>query len=246
MLKLEDAEGVTVVRMAHGKVNALDLEMCLAITATFRELSHRPFHGVVLTGEGPAFSAGVDLWRIVDGGHDYVDAFIPALADAFTAVLTCAQPVVAAVNGHAIAGGCVLTSACDHRIMSVGRAGIGVPELLVGVPFPATAYGIVEHATGAQRARQIALSGKVYPPDEALLLGLVDELADPATLLTYAISHAARLAATIPGETFRLTKKHYTRLTPAPDYDAEVTRIWRERATDGWIADYMARTVRRG
>ncbi|GIH07646.1 enoyl-CoA hydratase [Rhizocola hellebori] len=244
-MKLEDVEGVTVVRMAHGKVNALDLELCQAITATFRDLATEAHRGIVLTGDGSAFSAGVDLWRIVEGGPDYVDAFIPALVDAFTSVLTCEKPVVAAVNGHAIAGGCVLTSCCDHRIMTTGRGGIGIPELVVGVPFPAAAFGIMAHAVGPQRARQMALSGKVYSPAEALELGVVDELAEPETVLSYAVSHAARLATTIPQDTFRLHKAHVRGLTPAPDYDAEVTRIWRERAADGWIADYMARATKR-
>jgi enoyl-CoA hydratase len=245
MLKGEEVQGVTVVRMAHGKVNALDLEMCQAISSTFGELAAGPPGGIVLTGDGSAFSAGVDLWRLVEGGRDYVAAFIPALVDAFTAVLTCNRPVVAAVNGHAIAGGCVLTSCCDHRLMSTGKGGIGLPELLVGVPFPAAAFAIMDHAVGPQRARQMAFSGKIYSPAEALELGVVDELTEPETLVTYAIAHAARLASTIPADTFRLTKAHLRRLTPAPDYDAEVTRIWQERATDGWIADYMARTTKR-
>jgi enoyl-CoA hydratase len=246
MLELEDAEGVTVVRMAHGKVNAMDLELCQAITSTFRELAAGPHRGIVFTGQGSAFSAGVDLWRLVDGGPDYVDAFLPALNDAFVAVLTCDKPVVAAVNGHAIAGGCVLTSGCDHRIMTTGKGGIGIPELLVGVPFPATVIDIMEYAVGPLRTRQMALSGKIYSSTEALELGVVDELAEPETLVTYAISHAARLASTIPPDTFRLNKQHLQRLTPAPAYDAEATRIWRERAADGWIADYMARTTKRG
>jgi enoyl-CoA hydratase len=74
---------------------------------------------------------------------------------------------------------------------------------------------------------------------------VVDELSEPETLVTYAISHAARLATTIPADTFALTKRHVQRLTPAPEYDAEVTRIWQARATDGWIADYMARATKR-
>jgi enoyl-CoA hydratase len=219
--------------------------MCQAITSTFRELAAGPEGGIVLTGVGPAFSAGVDLWRIVSGGADYVAAFIPALVDAFTSVLACPRPVVAAVNGHAIAGGCVLTSCCDHRLMTTDKGGIGIPELIVGVPFPAAAIGIMEHAVGPQRARQMALSGKVYSAAEALELGVIDGLAEPETLVHDAVSHAARLATTVPADTFRLTKAHLQRLTPAPDYDAEVTRIWQERATDGWIADYMARATKR-
>src|SRR4051812_31145504 len=67
-LHVEDRGGVAVVRLAHGKVNALDLELLHAITATFTELDRGDAAAVVLTGSGSAFSAGVDLWRILDGG----------------------------------------------------------------------------------------------------------------------------------------------------------------------------------
>src|SRR5262245_9944474 len=129
--------------MNHGKVSALDLELCEAISAALRDFDSGP---VVFTGTGNVFSAGVDLWKVADGGAEYIRAFLPALVDAFDAVFTCPVPVVAAINGHAIAGGCVLAAACDHRIMTSGPARIGVPELLVGVPFPGLALDIVEHA----------------------------------------------------------------------------------------------------
>ena len=166
------AGGVAVVRLEHGKVNALDIELCQAISATFTDLDAA---AVVFTGAGRAFSAGVDLWRVVDGGDDYVTAFIPALVDAFAAVFTCELPVVAAINGHAIAGGCILAAACDYRIMAAGR--LGIPEMLVGVPFPATALAIVEHAFGPVAARRLAFTGELLSAGEALARGLVDELA---------------------------------------------------------------------
>ncbi len=244
-MELDDVEGVTVVRLAHGKVNALDIELCRAITETFKEIDAGPHRGVVLTGAGAAFSVGVDLWRIVDGGADYVSEFIPALVDAFAAVFLCGAPVVAAVNGHAIAGGCVFTSCADYRVMTTGKGGIGVPELLVGVPFPTTALAILEHAVGARRARQLAYSGQVHPSAEALSLGMVDELAEPEALVGYAVSQASRLATTIPATTFRATKQQLNRLPGPSAYDADVVRLWQERVADGWIAGYMARTVRR-
>ena len=144
MLETEDRSGVTVLRLKHGKVNALDTELLRAITAAFQDLD--PTAAVVLTGHGSAFSAGVDLKRIVDGGQPYVREFLPALTETFLAVFNHPGPVVAAVNGHAIAGGCVLAAACDARLMSGGR--IGLAELSVGVPFPTVALEIMRHAVG--------------------------------------------------------------------------------------------------
>lgn len=248
---------MAVVRLDHGKVNALDIELCQAISATFagatfagNRISGATFAGlevsaVVLTGAGKSFSAGVDLWRVLDGGDDYIAAFIPALVDAFAAVFTCPLPVVAAVNGHAIAGGCVFAAACDHRIMTGGR--IGIPEMLVGVPFPSTALAIVQHAYGPLLARRLAYSGETLGAEEAFAQGLVDELAGPGIAAERAIAHARRLAAAIPPATFAATKRHLNRLPAgeaAEDYDRDVVRLWQERVTDGWIAAYMRRTVK--
>ncbi|HEX6684549.1 MAG TPA: enoyl-CoA hydratase/isomerase family protein [Candidatus Limnocylindrales bacterium] len=251
-LSVETVNGVAVVRLTHGKVNALDIELCRAISETFHDLTGSA-GAVVFTGTGPAFSAGVDLWRVLDGGPDYVDAFLPALVDAFlpalvdafAAVFTCELPVVAAVNGHAIAGGCILAAACDHRVMAAGGGGIGIPEMLVGVPFPATALAIVEHAAGAKQARKLVYSGELLRPEAALESGLVDRLAAPEELVELALEQASRLASSIPPGTFAATKRYLNRLPCPSEYDGEVVRLWRERVADGWIAGYMARTVRR-
>ena len=142
LLDVEQRSGVTVLRLRHGKVNALDVDLLRAITVAMREAP--PDAAVVITGAGNAFSAGVDLKRIVDGGHSYVREFLPLLSAAFMAVFDHPGPVVAAINGHAIAGGCVLAAACDLRLMSRGT--IGLAELSVGVPFPQAAVEILRYA----------------------------------------------------------------------------------------------------
>src|ERR1700733_13132918 len=129
MLETEDRSGVTVLRLKRGQVNALDTELLRAITAAMQDLD--PTAAVVITGHGSAFSAGVDLKRIVDGGQANGTEFLPALTQTFLAVFDHQGPVVAAVNGHAIAGGCVLAAACDVRLMSGCR--IGVAALSGGV-----------------------------------------------------------------------------------------------------------------
>jgi enoyl-CoA hydratase len=242
VLETSQVGDVTVVTMNHGKVSALDLDLCAALTAAFRDVTSHP---VVLTGTGNVFSAGVNLWNVLDGGPPYIRRFLPALVEAFEAVFTCPVPVVAAINGHAIAGGCVLAAACDHRIMATSPARIGIPELLVGVPFPSPALEIMEYAIGPRKARRAALTGELYQPDQALALGLVDELVDPETLVAQAISHASRIGASVPLDTFRLTKREWTSQVARSRDLNEVTRLWEVRTADGWIRDYLARTVRR-
>ena len=149
MLNIEELGDVTVLRLEHGRVNAMDVELLDALTAAVTATDR----ALLITGTGTAFSAGVDLRRILDGGPTYVTDFLVALSRMFRAVFDHPRPTVAAVNGHAIAGGCVLALACDVRLMSAGR--IGLVELAVGVPFPVAALEIVRHALGP-RARPTA------------------------------------------------------------------------------------------
>jgi enoyl-CoA hydratase len=227
MIEVEHRKGVAVVRLSHGKVNALDQALAEAITATMRELADSC---IVLTGAGRAFSAGVDLRRVVEGGPEYVAAFLPALDDALVAVFDAPGPVIAAVNGHAIAGGCILAAACDLRLMSGGT--MGITELLVGLPFPPAALEIVRHAVGP-RVEELAFTGRTFDPASARELGLVHEILPPEVLLDEAVRRAEALAR-IPPTVYRLTKQQL-RAGPRQRLD-EARRRHGERVVAAWQA----------
>ncbi|ALJ21690.1 enoyl-CoA hydratase/isomerase family protein [Microbacterium sp. No. 7] len=195
-----ERDGIMLASIGHGKVNALDTELLNALGDAFRSFADA--RAVVLTGEGRTFSAGVDLRRLIDGGRSYAEEFFAALDDAFTAAFTCPVPVVAAINGHAIAGGCVLAAAADVRVMSAGT--IGLPELKVGVPFPAVTVEIMRHLLG-ERLAPVVYSAEGYAPDAALAQGLVDEVSTPDELSRLAFERAAELAAGVPS-TFAVVK----------------------------------------
>lgn len=244
MIEREQVDGIVVVRLAHGPVSAMDLELCEGIADTFTALADDPAEAVVLTGSGRSFSAGVDLRRIVDGGAEYVDRFLPALSAAFRAVFTLGKPVVAAVNGHAIAGGCVLAACADAVLMADGPGRIGIPEVKVGVPFPQVPLQVMIHAVGPNVARRLVMGAQTHEPAAAHGFGLVDEVVAPDALRERAIAVAAATVAEIPADTFAATKAQLRR--PALDVmdrgegDERTTEIWRRRATDGWIANYLA------
>jgi enoyl-CoA hydratase len=244
VLSVSDDDGVALVRIDHGAVGALDLELLEVMATTFAGLGDAD--AVVLTGTGRAFSAGVDLRRVVDGGRDYVAAFLPALSAAFLAVFECPRPVIAAVNGHAIAGGCIFACACDLRLMSGGT--IGLAEVLVGVPFPAVPLEIARHVLGGRTGR-FALSGRSVDAAEAHAAGLVDEVCDPETLLPRAVEHARAYAA-VPHDVFDLTKRALR--APAMELierrrkdDDVVLERWSSPETAQAMTDYLARLAKR-
>lgn len=247
MISVEVRRQVAVVQMRRGKANALDTALCRSLTAEFGELAGRGCRAAVLTGRGSIFSAGVDLLRLRDGGPGYLDEFLPALSQAFLAVFDCPVPVVAAVNGHAIADGCVLTCACDYRVMNDGHGRIGVTELLVGVPFPITALEILRFAVGT-RIKELAYFGRTYRAAEAVSLGLVDEAVAETQVLARAAEVAAELAA-LPAEPLRHTRRQVRgpvlgRIAQQRATDSEVHRMWSSQSARQAVEAYVNKTLR--
>ncbi len=204
----------------------------------------------MIKGQGKIFSAGVDLIRVSEGGAPYVRKFLPALHKLYDAVFHHPKPVVAAINGHAIAGGAVLAACADRRIMAREGGRIGVTEILVGVPFPALAFEIVRFAVPPRHLPEFTLSGATYAPDAALQRGWIDEIAEPADLLEDAIAVAQELALLSPSA-FAQTKKQIRqpvsdRLAQSGEAtDRAVTEIWAAPETHNRIRDYVARTLKR-
>jgi len=250
MITTESRGHVAVVRLEHGKVNAFDTESMRGWIAELARLERADAAAVVLTGAGSVFSAGVDLRRLTAGGRDYVKAFLPLLGDAFFRTFTFPKPLVAAVNGHAIAGGCILACACDYRVMAEGAGRIGTPELSVGVPFPSMALEILRLAVPAHRLQAVVYGGLTCTPDDALANGFVDELAAPDALLDRAVAVAARLGS-LPPASFALTKRIIRQ--PSRDrvvrsmrsVDEEVLEAWASARVQDAVRAYVERTLRK-
>jgi enoyl-CoA hydratase len=250
MIDNKTQDGIAVLTLTHGKANALDIEFCEALAARFLELRGAGAKAVVLTGQGKIFSAGVDLKRLSEGGAAYVREFLPALHKLYDAVFYHPKPVVAAINGHAIAGGCVLACCADRRIMVNDGGRIGVTEMLVGVPFPALAFEIVRFAVPPRYLPEFTLSGATYQTDAALQRGWIDEVAEPGDLIEDAIAVAQELALLSPAA-FAQTKMQIRqavteRLAQSGQAtDKAVTAIWTAPETLGYIRDYVARTLKK-
>jgi len=250
MIDLKNDGGVAVVGIAHGKANALDIELCDALAKCFDELRAGSARAVVVIGHGRMFSAGVDLVRLSSGGADYVRAFLPALHRLYDAVFFHPKPVVAAINGHAIAGGCVLACCADRRIMARGSGRIGITELLVGVPFPALAFEIVRFAVPGRYLPEFTFGAATYETEAALQCGWVDATVEAESLMAEAMTAAQELARLSPAA-FAQAKRQIRQpvgerlAQSAAATDKIVTDIWAAPETLGYIRDYVARTLKK-
>lgn len=249
MIHREDHGPIALVRIEHGKANALDTELSVALADALDEVDRsEDVRALILTGSGAIFSAGVDLFQVLEGGAAYLDGFLPALHHLFRRLWRFPRPTVAAINGHAIAGGCIMACACDTRVAVDDGGRIGVPELRVGVPFPRLAFDILRGAVPSHLLRELVFFGRTYEPKEALRRGLVDELAEPDGLLERAKAMAGGLAA-IPPEVFGHTRRQLLAdQWDVPEWlarteDQEVERMWSTPETAAEIRRYLERTL---
>lgn len=246
MINAHPIDDIVVITLAHGKANALDLEFCNALLHEVEATRNTATHGIVLTGTGHIFSAGVDLLRILDEDVAYTQEFLSALELLFETLFTYPKPLVAAVNGHAIAGGCVMASCADVRIMADGNGRVGAPELRVGVPFPTVALEIMRYALPGQRLDRIMFSGETFLPADAKTLGLLDEVVPPDELIPEALKQIKMLTA-LPTAAFALTKRQLRAPTVARfqnnEFDTYVKNLWQEPSTREAIRRYVEKTM---
>ena len=160
---VEERQDVAILRMTHGKVNALDVELLIAVREAFESVHQS--RAVVLTGNQRAFSAGLDLRALLAAEVTYSDGLLSELVRTSLTIFHHPRPVIAAIDGPAIAGGAILALAADQRFMSHGV--IGLPELDVGVPFPPALIEIARHVLG-HHLQQHLLGGAVVDAQTAL------------------------------------------------------------------------------
>jgi len=248
MIEIEHRDGVTLLAMARGKGNALNIELLEALDAALARIEAESSLPLVITGQGRSFCAGLDLPSITAGGAPYLQQLLPALTRALKRMVQFPRPVVAAVNGHAIAGGAIIMMSADHRIAALGEARIGLTELAVGVPFPAWPLEIARAAIPREHFGRLIYTAALVSPGEAHTLGLVDEVTEQEDLLERAFTVARQLAA-VPAATFAISKRHVRApLVEAAERraasdDHEVFTNWTSEATQQTIRAFVERTI---
>lgn len=232
-----------MIRIDRPPVNALDVDTLNELSDELDRAAGDETRAVILTGTDSTFSAGADLVKVLQGDEAYIDAGIDALSRNFRTLFEFPKPVVAMVNGHALAGGAVLTCACDYRVMGKWAGEIGTIELAAGVPFPAWALELVRYAVPTRYFQEIVYYGRSYVPETALEKGLIDEFVADTLLVARAIEVAHELLK-VPATTFALTKRSMRAATSAAaeeltKFDDEVKAAWKSQEVQAAVQRQM-------
>jgi enoyl-CoA hydratase len=189
----EAAAGVVVLTLDRPPVNALETQFVRDLTTALIEASEESA-AIVLSAVGRAFSAGVDTKAAATLDREGQRAGVEAINTLVATLFALPVPAVAAVNGHALGGGLIVALACDVLVATRAECKLGLTEVVAGVPFPAAPLEVCRQRLSPPVYNDLCLTGRVFGPEEALALGIADELADPGLLIAHAIEIATRLA----------------------------------------------------
>jgi enoyl-CoA hydratase len=225
---------VAVVTMTTNKVNAQNPAFFDDLHAAFDRLEAE-FNdsAVVLTGTGAAFSAGLDFDHhfplFARQSLKEIDAWFDAYRATNLRLFTYPRPTVAAINGHAYAGGLITALGCDYRIAAEGALKFSLNEVPIGIPMPAVYCEIIKHAVGPHTAGELTLFGQVYDLAAAVKMGVVGKTTAPDRLLDDAVAWAALVPPDCyPAYTFAKRALQATTMA-AIDVAARLDRDWLSR-----------------
>ena len=184
MIELAREEGIALLTLSRGKVNALNEPFVEQLGKSLGHLaSDREIRAVIVTGQGKFFSFGFDIPELLAYSKNSFAWYIAKFCSLYTSMFLFPKPLVAALNGHTMAGGCILAIACDYRVMASGKARISLNEITFGSTLPAGCVEMLRYGIGAGNAQAVLYSGAMYSAEEALRLGLVDQVCPPEELL---------------------------------------------------------------
>ena len=228
-IHIESVGEVVVVRIDRPPANALDLGLLAEGHEVRARLADAQPKAVVLTGREGFFSAGMDLKAAPSLTPDQQRQTVEGINRLFEGWYSFPRPVVAAVNGHAVAGGLILALCADFRVGAT-EARLGLTELRAGLPYPSAAISVVRTELSAAAARKLVLGAALIGPEEALELGVLDELRPPDEVLPRAIEKAAELAQ-LPSETYGRVKRQLRGAT------IDAMAIGDDPLLQGWVGD---------
>ncbi|MBB5620173.1 enoyl-CoA hydratase/carnithine racemase [Pedobacter cryoconitis] len=178
---------LALITLNRGKSNALNREMITELTDMLHNIANDDnIGGVIIAGRDNFFSAGLDLIELYGYNEEEAESFWHLFLAFIAKITAFKKPMVAAINGHSPAGGCVIALACDARVMAEGKFIIGLNEVPVGIIVPESIFSLYAFWLGKGHATRSLLEGRLFSPEEALNIGLVDELVNQDSIMTAA------------------------------------------------------------
>jgi enoyl-CoA hydratase/carnithine racemase len=216
MVSVEYRDHVAIVRLDRPVTNGLNLQLVDQLAQTLQRVKRdADVHGLVLgSSNDKFFSIGFDIPQLFDLTQEDFRVFYQAFNRACLNLYTLPKPTVAAITGHAIAGGCILALCGDYRFIAQGRKLMGLNEIKLGVPVPYVADCILRHLVGVRNGRDIMDTGEFYGPDDLLRMGVVDQVWPLEQVLPQAVEQAGLLGA-LPHQAFAMIKRNRVEVVEA-------------------------------
>jgi enoyl-CoA hydratase/carnithine racemase len=234
--EIERHGNVAVLRLNNGVTNPIDLDFVNLISDVLLDVKkdEKVTSLVLASGNDKFFSIGFNIPELYDLERKDFGTFYRAFNKLSLDIYTFPKPTIAALTGHAIAGGCVLAICCDHRIIADGRKLMGVNEVKLGVPVPYPAYVMLEQLVGPRNAYKISSTGDFFEPEKALELGMVDNVLPVNEVMKAALEKVGSLGA-MPRNAFEVIKQN-----SVEDVSAKITEREDEmerKFIDCWYSD---------
>ncbi|MFX0124836.1 MAG: enoyl-CoA hydratase/isomerase family protein [Candidatus Hodarchaeota archaeon] len=231
MISLDVSDHVGILKLNRNITNAINLELVKKVTENIREMKNDPeIHSIVLTSiNNKFFAIGFDIPELIELSRNDFKVFYQSYNQLCLDLYSFPKPTVAALTGHAIAGGCILALCCDYRFIAEGRKLMGLNEVKLGVPIPYPGDCILRQIVGSRRAQEITYVGDFYPSEELLQMGMVDAVFPLDQVLTKSIDKA-KLLGSLPQGAFERIKRNRIELvrTQIIEYLAEKEEIFLE------------------
>jgi enoyl-CoA hydratase/carnithine racemase len=209
LILLETQDKVGIVKLNHALTNAINLDLVNQLADTLRQLkAESQIRGLVLTSSNNKFfSIGFNIPELIEQSEEDLIRFYRAFNRMCLALFTLPMPTIAAITGHAIAGGCIISLCCDYRFIAEGRKLMGLNEIKLGVPVPFVADCILRNLVGSRYAREIMEVGDFYLPEVTSQMGLVDQVLPLEETITEAVEKVKTIGS-FPENAFAAIKQN--------------------------------------
>jgi len=209
-ISVEISGTVAILELCRETTNAIDYPLVNKLAAALQAIhSNDDVLSLVLASNNEKFfSIGLDIPHLYNLPREDFNNFFHDFNQFCIDLLSFPKPTIAAITGHAIAGGCILTLCCDYRIIAEGRKLMGLNEVKLGVPVPYPAACILPYLVGYRNAREMMYTGDFYSPEEAYSMGLVDEVVHIEQVKSRSIEKATTLSAGSAQAIAQIKKRH--------------------------------------